>query len=153
MSQIREELLSPEPPMSIARLLTFVSVCISCSFCIGCGGSTVPTAIRGLALYRGEPLAGGTVVFTPNAEKGSAGPIATGTIQPDGSFSLETPDGKPIAAGWYRVAVAAGPGMVDIQTVDRPYPGLPARYRIPTLSGLEREVKSGMENRFEFDLD
>ena len=43
---------------------------------------------RGQILYRGEPLSGGLVVFSPNVERGSNGPLALATLQPDGTFTL-----------------------------------------------------------------
>ena len=120
----------------------------------GCGGSKPSeTIVRGQILYRGEPLSGGLVVFAPNADRGSDGPLATATLLPDGSFTLILADGKPVPAGWSRIAVAPKAGSVAAPTADRPYPGLPVKYRNPSLSGLEREVKSGTDNVFCFDLD
>jgi hypothetical protein len=104
-------------------------------------------------LYRGGPLAGGLIVFAPNPERGSDGPLVTAVILDDGSFTLLRADGRPAPPGWYRVAVAPKAGTVDSPTAERPYPGLPAKYRNPALSGLEREIKAGTENTFTFDLD
>jgi hypothetical protein len=120
----------------------------------GCGRSKpVETVVRGQILYRGEPVSGGLVVFAPDSERGSSGPVITATLQPDGSFTLTSADGKPVATGWYRIAVAAKAGSVELPTVQKPYPGLPAKYRNPTLSGLAGEIKPGADNVFCFDLD
>ena len=108
---------------------------------------------RGQILYRGEPVSGGLVVFAPDPERGSDGPLATTTLKDDGSFTLTGDDGKPVPPGWYRVAVAPRAGTVPLPTADQPYPGLPGRFRNPALSGLEVEVKAGAENVFCFDLD
>jgi hypothetical protein len=120
----------------------------------GCG--TQPpssgTVVRGQVFYRGEPLSGGLVVFTPDSTRGSDGPTLSAAVQPDGTFTLTTDEGKPIAAGWYRVSVAPSAGTVDVPTAELPYPGLPARYRNPARSGLDREVKAGADNFFLFDL-
>ena len=120
----------------------------------GCGGSkSGETVVRGQILYRGEPIGGGLVVFAPNPDRGSDGPVITASLQNDGSFTLTAPDGKPVPAGWYRISVAPKAGSVDAPTAERPYPGLPAKYRNPGLSGLEREIKVGTDNVFCFDLD
>jgi hypothetical protein len=131
-----------------------LAVCLALFALSGCGDRPKPdTSVRGQVLYRGDPVAGGLIVFSPNPDRGSDGPIAIGTIGEDGSFTLTRTDGRPVPPGWYRVAVAPKAGTVEGPTPERPYPGVPARYRNPALSGLEREVKAGTENRFHFDLD
>ena len=109
------------------------------------------TVVRGQILYRGEPVSGGLVVFTPNVDRGSDGPVVTATLNADGSFTLTGDDGKPVAAGWYRIAVAPKPGSIELPTAQRPYPGIPAKYRNPGLSGLTAEVKAGTDNVICFD--
>jgi hypothetical protein len=128
--------------------------CLALTVAGGCGKSKpFETVVRGQILYRGEPVSGGLIVFAPNPDRGSDGPVATATLNDDGSFTLTFPDGKPVAPGWYRIAVAPKAGSVRVPTADRPYPGLPAKYRNPSLSGLEREVKAGADNVVLFDLD
>ena len=120
----------------------------------GCDrGKTGETVVRGQILYRGEPVSGGLIVLAPNSDRGSSGPVVTAMLNDDGSFTMTTLDGKPVPPGWYRIAVAPRAGTVDLPTVDRPYPGVPARYRNPGLSGLEREIKAGTDNLICIDLD
>lgn len=129
-------------------------VCAALSLAAGCGKSKqAETIVRGQILYRGEPVSGGLIVFAPNPDRGSDGPVVTATLNDDGSFTLIGPDGQPVPAGWYRIAVAPKAGTVDVPTAVRPYPGLPAKYRNPGLSGLSAEVKSGNDNVICFDLD
>lgn len=118
----------------------------------GCGEKGEPVVVRGNALYRGQPLAGGTVTFCPNAERGSDGPLLQGTVQDDGTFRIMPAEGTKIRPGWYRIAIAPRPGSQDIPTPENPYPGLPSIFRNPVLSGLEKEVKNTGENMFHFDL-
>ena len=124
----------------------------------GCSFEWVPLssvalmAARGRTPFRGDPVSGGLIVFAPNPERGSDGPVATATIDEDGSFTLVGPDGKAVPPGWYRIAIAPKAGTIDAPTAERPYPGLPARYRNPALSGLEREVKAGAETVIMLDL-
>ena len=82
----------------------------------GCGGKSKPatTVVRGQILYRGEPVSGGLVVFAPNPDRGSDGPLLIVSLQEDGSFTLTAPDGKPVPPGWYRIAVAPKAGTVSV---------------------------------------
>jgi hypothetical protein len=136
------------------RLRRIATLCLAFLVAGGCGEKAKPDAVvRGQVLYRGEALAGGLIVFTPNLERGSDGPVLVATLQDDGSFTLAGADGKPVSPGWYRIAVAPRAGTVDVPTPERPYPGLPAKYRNPALSGLEHEIKPGAETVISFDLD
>src|SRR3954469_17931932 len=93
-----------------ARHLT--AVCVL-GLLAGCGGNPKPeTIVRGQILYRGEPLANGLIVLTPDIEHGSDGPPVSTRLLDDGSFTLLSADGKPIPAGWYRIAVAPRAGAV-----------------------------------------
>jgi len=123
----------------------------------GCGQDDPALApVRGRVFYKGSPLPGGSIVFTPDADKGAQGPLARGEVRPDGTYTLTT-DGQPGAApGWHRVtvvSVGATPdrpgagGFADVQSL------LPRQYAAPDLSGLERLVKPGEENVIDFHLD
>ena len=136
------------------RLCRTGLVCAALLALAGCGRSKAPeTVVRGQILYRGEPVSGGLIVFAPNADRGSDGPVATATLNADGSFTLTGADGQPVPAGWYRIAVAPKAGSVEAPTAGRPYPGMPAKYRNPSLSGLNVEVKAGADNVICFDLE
>lgn len=115
----------------------FLAVSVS-----GCGGADKLEAVSGRVLFRGAPLAGGTIVFAPDPHRGGDGPIAVGEIGPDGRYSLRTGAETGVAAGWHRVTVAAAPGK-----------SLPSRYSDPERSGQEREVKPGTANTIDFQLD
>jgi hypothetical protein len=124
----------------------------------GCSPSAGPkqAAVSGRATYRGHPLAGGTVVFAPDADRGNAGPLARAVIEPDGTFRLHTPNGPGVLPGWYRVSVAEPPAVPAPNGVyfnASPWAYFPPHFRRPDLSGLSREVKLGQENVFELALD
>src|SRR4051794_13617882 len=125
------------------RFFLIGTVCLACLIPSGCGDKPPKpeVSVRGQILYRGEPLSGGMIVFAPHGERGMNGPLATATLNTDGSFTLVGADGKPVPAGWYRIAVAPRAGSVPLPTVEHPYPGLPAKFRNPSSSGLECEVK------------
>src|SRR5262249_30650474 len=98
----------------------------------GCGQgqpSLVPT--EGRILYHGQPVDAGTVVFTPDPDRGNSGPIAWGEIQPNGRFRLKSDDRDRAVVRWHRVTVA---GASRRQV-------LPPHYRDPDRSRLQREIK------------
>jgi len=122
----------------------------------GCGSGKPPfQLVHGTVTYQERPLACGTIVFTPDASRGHAGPIASSEIKSDGSYSLKT-DGKSGAApGWYRVTVLAVEMPAQPDAGDRfavPHSLLPEKYRDPELAELAREVTAGKENRIDFRL-
>ena len=117
----------------------------------GCGsrGPEVgPATVRGKVTLNGQPVAGGLVVFTPNAERGGAGKCAFAETGPDGSYTLQLNRATAIPPGWYRVSLAPAPSLAP------PEGGaFPAQLARPDMSGLEREVKPGKEHVFEFVVD
>ena len=136
------------------RVCLIGAICAAFLVLGGCDrGKNGDTVVRGQILYRGEPVSGGLIVLAPNPERGSSGPLATAVLNDDGSFTMTGADGKPVQPGWYRIAIAPRAGTVDPPSSERPYPGVPARYRNPALSGIEREIKAGAENVICIDLD
>ena len=110
----------------------------------GCGRAEVKLApVQGRVLYRGRPLAGGTIVFTPDADRGGSGPLACGEIGPDGHYTLHTGDEPGAVPGWHKVTIAAGRGDAR----------LPRKYSDPEASGQGREVKAGQTNSLDLDLE
>ncbi len=108
----------------------------------GCGGGAdPPESVTGRVLYRGTPLAGGTIVFVPDPDRGGDGPIAGGEIRSDGRYSLRADGSTGVCPGWYRVSFAATSKT-----------SLPPRYSDPTRSGQACEVKAGKANEINFDL-
>ncbi|MGL4555748.1 MAG: hypothetical protein ACRC33_31660 [Gemmataceae bacterium] len=108
----------------------------------GCGGVQPLAAVKGQVRYRGDPLAGGTIVFAPDAERGARGQLAMAEIGPDGRFELRTKEGPGCVPGWHRVTVATAYG-----------PRLPDHYRDPDLSGQRVEVRAGVANHCDIRLD
>jgi hypothetical protein len=123
----------------------------------GCEQGPAPLAlVRGQVRHRGVPLHTGTVVFTPDALRGATGPLASGDIQPDGSYTLSTGGAPGAVPGWHRVTVlAVEVGKVSLlgQKPARPRSLLPEKYSDPELSNLAGEVKLGQENTINFDLE
>jgi hypothetical protein len=104
----------------------------------GCGPGTgdehgVPlVAVKGKVTYKGSPLTRGIIEFEPQ----TAGRLARGNIQADGSFVLTTyKDGDGVAAGLHRVCVhgTGGDGKKEI---------VPQKYTQATSSGKDVEVSA-----------
>jgi len=115
----------------------------------GCGGGdegrVVPAG--GKVTYKGEPIAKGTVVFTPDK-----GRPATGAIE-NGSFILSTyAEGDGALPGKYKVGV--------VVTEEVPTKGgdnttkyiVPQKYSDPEQSGLTAEVPSGGKKDLQIDV-
>ena len=114
---------------------------------LGCARTTSPASakVSGLVTFEGRPLAGGVVVFVPDADRTANGKMLTATTDVNGRFVLA--DGAAIVApGWYKVAIADPPGGEWAYA-------FPAELRRPDRSGIEREVKAGHEHQFEFVIE
>jgi len=115
-------------------------------------------------MFQGKPLPAGRVSFVPDSSRGTKGRAATGIIQPDGRFTLQsyTP-GDGVIVGFHRVAIES----LDESTLakapendsDPPTPWQPLKSRIPVryndhaASGLTADVKTGQSNEFEFVVE
>lgn len=132
--------------------------CWTLVFCCasGCGSHEVPlTPVTGRVLYRGQPVAGGTIVFSPDRERGGKGPLAWSAIDAQGKYALST-DGQPgVAPGCYRITIAGAPARIDpdAETPATVPSTLPRRYSDPDLSGQLCEVKSGQNNVKDLNLE
>lgn len=126
---------------------------------MGCGGSEFQLApAKGKVTYKGKPLEFGTVIFIP--EKG---PAATGQIQADGTFVLET----GTHTGPMRKGAVVGKHKVEIRCLETQRPGykppegqempagkslIPIQYNQASTSGLTAEVTAQGPNEFTLDL-
>jgi hypothetical protein len=118
----------------------------------GCDLAIEPMApVRGKVTYRGVPLHTGTIVFTPDESRGTAGPMARAEIRAEGTYELSTADQRGARPGWYRVTIMAMDGAAGGYSVPRSL--LPDKYRDPELSGLSCHVKSSQENVVDFNLE
>ncbi len=108
---------------------------------LGCSsGPVVPTSIQGRILFQKQPLRGGTIVFTPDMDRGSVGPMASGVIIADGTYTVLPQPGKDsIHAGWYKVSFLSQ--------------GLPPKFSDPSLSGQVKQILSGQINKIDFNLE
>ena len=131
----------------------------------GCGGDGLGKRypVSGRVTYKGAALPSGTITFLPEDSKAKP---AVGTIT-DGNYSLTTlSPGDGAFPGKYQVTVVSKD--VDSSAVNTAPNSLnrlkkvaavnltaknrvPAKYELPTTSGLVREVLP-QPNKFDFDL-
>ena len=109
---------------------------------------TSPGIVHGEATFQGRAMAGGLVVFVPNADRGCTGKMHTATVAADGTYQLAE-GAKAIAPGWYLVALSDPIDWYGSEWAQ----AFPAALRRPDLSGLEREVKAGQDHTFDFKIE
>jgi hypothetical protein len=122
----------------------------------GCsGGGHGLAVVKGKVTYKGKAVPNGTVNFNP--VDGSK-PSATGKIQPDGSYTLETfVSNRPspgAVIGPHKVVIVAmqdQEGILPEQRAALPPPIVPAKYTHPSTTDLKAEVEN-KENTIDFDL-
>jgi hypothetical protein len=111
----------------------------------GCGRSEPELApVQGQVFYHGQPLPGGTIVFTPDPARGGRGPLACAEIGADGRYALCTGGKKGAVPGWHQVSIAP---------LRRASAALPIHYRDPERSGQHVEVKPGRFNQCDLHLE
>jgi hypothetical protein len=124
---------------------------------LGCNrGGEGLAIVKGKITYKGKPVPNGTVNFLPDD---GHQPSATGEIQPDGSYALQTflsnrpSDGAVI--GKHKVVIVAMEDMaarLPEERIPLPPPIVPIKYTSPATSDLTAEVKD-KDNTINFDLD
>jgi len=131
---------------AIARMLLGI---MAAALPLGCGNGTKPAAagtVRGRLTFQNQPVAGGTIVFTPDRDRGSSGPPIRTDTGPGGAFTLMRDGGPAIPPGWYRVAIAPPPGDTHAGANE----AFPTQLCRPDQSTLVRQVEAGKDHFFEF---
>jgi len=134
-------------------------LCLCLCFVAGCGdGGPSRVPVSGMVKVNGEPLAKGSIVFTPTA--GTTGPRSAGVIE-NGAYRIPEGDGPMI--GKLRVEIRAdqdlGFQLDDPEEFKKhadPGGALPPNPIPPTYndeSTLIRETVADGENTFDFEID
>ena len=119
----------------------------------GCGGShEKPWPVAGKVTFRGKPVSAGTIRFS-NADKGID---MTADLHPDGAYEVTMARGVGLPAGTYQVVIMPPQLTVPLGPIEQPlkrreYRDIPAKYRLPSTSGLTLVVKPA-SNRFDLDM-
>lgn len=141
---------------ALVALRILLLLLLSCVVATGCSrGGQGLAVVKGKVTYKGKPVPNGTVNFNPvDANK----PSASGKIQPDGSYTLETFLGSrpsPGAViGAHKVVIVAmqdQEGILPEQRAALPPPIVPSKYTHPNTTDLTAEVEK-KENVIDFDL-
>jgi hypothetical protein len=129
---------------------------------VGCGGQAGPKfySAGGKVTYQGQPVKNATVVFQPDK-----GPVATGTTDESGKFTLSTGPSSGAVEGKYQIAVTAvsGGDVANMTPEDYAKRGempvterkslIPEKYNDIANSGLTATVTTAPEkNQFELSL-
>jgi len=136
------------------RTIGLLGLLLLAAGCDSGEGSLAP--VRGTVFYGGVPLRRGTIVFTPDALRGSDGSLARADIQADGTYCLQTGDTHGAPIGWHRVTIVAledAPAPAAEHSFVIPRSLVPDKYGDPELSGLTCEIKAGQENVIDFHLE
>lgn len=151
-------------------ILAFASLASVCLLVVGCSssGKGVPKAspVTGEVTYQGKAVEGADVTFSPATEKPESR-AASGKTDAAGKYSLKTyydPQHELTGAlpGEYKVTVIkkqAGTdqaAMMEAMKTGKPIPIpkdlLPAKYAVPTTSGLIYTVLSNEKNELKIEL-
>lgn len=159
------------PHSSLASVSLVALVCI-CLALTGCGGSSLGTVpVEGSVMIDGKPIAGITVVFSPD----SGGRAASGQTDESGNYKLTTEiNGDGALPGTYKVTISKVeveedtlPETVDpnsAESMDAIYGALDTKkepksknlvakkYANAATSGLTATVNAEGENKFPFEV-
>jgi hypothetical protein len=110
----------------------------------GCGGEHL-APVAGRVLFKGSPVDGGTLIFSPLSTEALAGRPASAQIGSDGVYTLQTQHpGDGAVVGRHRITFTPAPQqLTDAQRTDRRYIAPPPRYMGLVPHESEVEVKSG----------
>lgn len=120
---------------------------------MGCSDEDLPpyAPVEGkITLADGTPVADAMVIFTPDGEQGTKGPIAVGTVDSSGSYQLKTAsrvDGAVV--GHHKVTVELNS---DPYSSKKNVLSLPRQYGNVQSTPLKAEVKADERNKLDFEL-
>ena len=129
---------------------------------IGCSSQVPVAEVEGIVKLSGKPLSHVRLVFMPDPQKGTRGPVSAGTTDEQGHFHLTCEDERPGAVvGWHRVIIsdmkvhlprAVRNGRRDDDDPQNAIKGkiqasrVPEKYTMAGHSPLEIEVKAEKNN-------
>ncbi|NMC19114.1 MAG: hypothetical protein GYA33_01730 [Thermogutta sp.] len=128
----------------------------------GCGDSGPSTTqVKGVVIYRGQPVEQATVMFSPVQE--GKGLPAVGQTNAAGEFELLTGNKTGAVPGDYVVAISKTELVPTGEKVPKPEGGvedvmtskdlLPPIYKLSSTSPLKVTVEAGKRNEYKFELE
>lgn len=125
-----------------SRWLCCITMSVFLSAVSGCNESSQISQVSGRVTLDGSPIGVGTIVYAPS----SGGKPATGSIESDGSYCVNTSREPGLAPGKYQVAVSIREMPKNVKRSDHPPPGkllIPEKYEQAMTSGLQFEILPG----------
>jgi hypothetical protein len=109
----------------------------------GCGGSGSLAPVSGKVIYQGQPVKGGSLIFSPVGE-GKVGKAGSADVGDDGAFTVKTDAAAGAGIGKHRVTYTpAEAKMTEEQRKDPKFTPPPSPYLGLAPKDAEVEVKSG----------
>ncbi|MCI0461438.1 MAG: hypothetical protein L0Z62_31190 [Gemmataceae bacterium] len=107
---------------------------------VGCGGAGNLAPVSGTLKYKGEPVKGGTLMFSPTGEGGQTGKPTSASVKEDGAFKT----GEGALVGRHRVTYTPPEQkLTEEQRTNPKYIAPPPPYMNLVAKPAEVEVKSG----------
>ena len=141
-----------------------LTIATALAFCTGCGRQDpqIPPLAQavGVVTYKGEPLAGATIMFASELQDQGYHP-GIGRTNDQGEFRIRTYNLDGAVVGSHKVSIVALEYSVDMTQPAKgnhsnwkpPVSLIPAKYGDHNQSNLTAEVESGITNQFDFELD
>ncbi len=148
-----ERMTLPTKAAAAVRICLALIVALPLLTIPGCGGGEdLPETaeVSGTVSYKGQPVAGAEVNFSP--ETGNPG---FGITEEDGTFELTTYDsGDGAVPGTHTVTVQLFPqeSLPGMEAESVGMTAIPGKYASAETTPLKEDVKSGEKNEFTFDL-
>lgn len=120
----------------------------------GCSRTPAPelAPVSGRVMLDGRPLVGIKVAFAPDAAAGNKGPMATGWLDRQGRYELQTVRGLSGAVPGPQQVFFLDPNVGASSEEADKTAGLHPKLLNPATSGLAAEVEAGRSNTIDFNL-
>ncbi len=144
-----------------------VLICSALLLSVGCNKGPAVAEVVGIVKFDGKPLPNVKIMFAPNPQKGTVGPISAGLTDDQGRFKLTCEDEREGAVvGWHKVVIIeSGQNLyrtprngrrdddevVKVVKVKPKGPHVPDKYHTIAKTPLEEEVKDS-KNDLEITL-
>jgi hypothetical protein len=103
-----------------------------------------PVYVTGQVKYRGQPVRGGSIVFSADPQYGAGTEILTSELGLTGHFTLHDHHQTGLKPGYYRITIS---------NASHSHLAIPSRYHDPATSGLHCYVEPNQPLRLTIELD
>ncbi len=150
---------SSRPVVFIQRLFLVLVLPVFFPVLSGCGGSRGPelATVTGVITLDGEPVQQAVIRFLPDNSQGTSGPIAAGSVDSSGRYTLASPGGRSGAVLGHHLVTVICDDLPVREVSEGVFENIekschvPSRYASEQSSGLTAEVTNG-KNEINFEL-